>query len=206
MLRSRCNPWSSINGRVDPTLWRSRRSISAACGDADLERQPIHRLASVAGPGQESSRPCGCRRRPDQRSQRDRPPNTARRTQNEALKMRPEGLDESRRSHEHTAPLGNPLGEKMTKLVALVAIALMIGVAGDSTAQTSGTSVVRLPNEIVYKGLPGAPQHVTLFGDPTKPGLYVDRIKLSPGTKNMPHWHPDTVRTVLVLSGTLYFA
>ena len=94
----------------------------------------------------------------------------------------------------------------MTKLVALVAIVSTIGVASDSTAQRSGPSVVRLPNEIVYKGLPGTPQHVTLFGDPTKPGLYVDRIKLSPGTKNMPHWHPDTVRTVLVLSGTLYFA
>jgi hypothetical protein len=24
--------------------------------------------------------------------------------------------------------------------------------------------------------------------------------------KVMPHWHPDTVRTVLVMSGTFYFA
>jgi quercetin dioxygenase-like cupin family protein len=94
----------------------------------------------------------------------------------------------------------------MTRLVALLVIVWAIGAAGDSTAQTSGTSVVRLPNEIVYKGLPGAPQHVTLFGDPTNPGLYVDRIKFSAGTKVMPHWHPDPVRTVLVLSGTLYFA
>ena len=56
------------------------------------------------------------------------------------------------------------------------------------------------------KGLPGAPQHVTLFGDPSQPGLYVDRIKFPPGMKVMPHWHPDTVRTVLVMSGTFYFA
>ena len=61
----------------------------------------------------------------------------------------------------------------MTKLVAILVVILTIGVAGDSTAQTSAASVVRLPNEIVYKGLPGTPQHVTLFGDPTKPGLYV---------------------------------
>jgi hypothetical protein len=27
-----------------------------------------------------------------------------------------------------------------------------------------------------------------------------------PGMKVMPHWHPDTTRTVLVMSGTLYFA
>jgi quercetin dioxygenase-like cupin family protein len=43
-------------------------------------------------------------------------------------------------------------------------------------------------------------------GDPSQPGLYVDRIKFLPGMKVMPHWHPDTVRTVLVMSGTFYFA
>ena len=63
-------------------------------------------------------------------------------------------------------------------------------------------SVVKVPQDIVYKGLPGAPQHVTLFGDSSQPGLYVDRIKFLPGMKVMPHWHPDTVRTVLVMSGT----
>jgi quercetin dioxygenase-like cupin family protein len=94
----------------------------------------------------------------------------------------------------------------MKKLVVPFVVIWTVGAAGDSTAQMSGTSVVRFPNEIVYKGLPGTPQHVTLFGNPTNPGLYVDRIKFSAGTKVMPHWHPDPVRTVLVLSGTLYFA
>ncbi len=46
----------------------------------------------------------------------------------------------------------------------------------------------------------------TLFGDSSQPGLYVDRIKFMPGMKVMPHWHPDSVRTVLVMSGTFYFA
>ena len=36
-----------------------------------------------------------------------------------------------------------------------------------------------------------APQHVTLFGDSSQPGLYVDRIKFLLGMKVMPHWHPD---------------
>jgi len=31
-------------------------------------------------------------------------------------------------------------------------------------------------------------------------------MKFLPGMKVMSHWHPDTVRTVLVLSGTFYFA
>jgi len=73
-------------------------------------------------------------------------------------------------------------------------------------AQTVDTGIVKLPQDITYKGLPGAPQHVTLFGDSSQPGLYVDRIKFLPGMKVMPHWHPDTVRTVLVMSGTFYFA
>ena len=73
-------------------------------------------------------------------------------------------------------------------------------------AEVTETSVVKVPQDIVYEGAPGRPQHVTLFGDPTQPGLYVDRIKFLPGMKVMPHWHPDTVRTVLVLSGTFYFA
>jgi quercetin dioxygenase-like cupin family protein len=73
-------------------------------------------------------------------------------------------------------------------------------------AQIQETSVVKFPQDIVYKGSPGAPQHATLFGDSSQPGLYVDRIRFLPGMKVMPHWHPDTVRTVLVMSGTFYFA
>ena len=52
----------------------------------------------------------------------------------------------------------------------------------------------------------GPPQTVVLFGDPTKPGVFVSRVKFSAGWKDPPHWHPDTVRTAVVLSGTLYFA
>ena len=91
---------------------------------------------------------------------------------------------------------------------ALFSLALCIPGETWVSAQAQGTnaSVVRLPQDILYKGLPGAPQHVTLFGDSSQTGLYVDRIKFAPGTKVMPHWHPDSVRTVLVLSGTFYFA
>jgi hypothetical protein len=88
----------------------------------------------------------------------------------------------------------------------LLAICTIAVWAAPTHAQNAETSVVKLPQDIIYKGLPGAPQHVTLFGDSSKPGLYVDRIKFMPGMKAMPHWHPDTVRTVLVMSGTFYFA
>jgi hypothetical protein len=73
-------------------------------------------------------------------------------------------------------------------------------------AQPVETSVVKMPQDIVYQGPPGAPQHVTLFGDSSQAGLYVDRIRFLPGMRVMPHWHPDAVRTVLVMSGTFHFA
>lgn len=75
-----------------------------------------------------------------------------------------------------------------------------------TAAQDAAASIVRFPQDIVYEGQPGKPQHVTLIGDPSKPGLYVDRIRFPAGTKVMPHFHPDPARTVLVLSGTFYFA
>jgi quercetin dioxygenase-like cupin family protein len=93
-----------------------------------------------------------------------------------------------------------------TRTVSLLLAICAAGVWAPAHAQNADTSVVKLPQDIVYKGLSGAPQHATLFGDSSQPGLYVDRIKFMPGMKVMPHWHPDTVRTVLVMSGTFYFA
>src|SRR5882757_7868472 len=93
-----------------------------------------------------------------------------------------------------------------TRTASLLLPICAAGVWASAYAQNADTSVVKLPQDIIYEGIPGAPQHVTLFGDPSKPGLYVDRIKFMPGMKVMPHWHPDTVRTVLVMSGTFYFA
>jgi len=67
-------------------------------------------------------------------------------------------------------------------------------------------SVVKLPVEIEFKAPVGSNlQFADFYGDPAKPGVYVQRIKFAPGTKVMPHWHPDEWRTAVVLSGTLYF-
>jgi quercetin dioxygenase-like cupin family protein len=69
-------------------------------------------------------------------------------------------------------------------------------------------STVRLPQDITFKAppIPGYPELVTVYGDTAKPGIYVQRVKFAPGFKIKPHWHPDEVRTIVVLSGTLYFA
>jgi quercetin dioxygenase-like cupin family protein len=91
----------------------------------------------------------------------------------------------------------------------LAHILLVFGALGLSElayAQSNGTNVLKLPQDIEFKGpLTGPPQTVVLYGDPTKPGVFVSRVRFSPGWKDPPHWHPDEVRTVVVLSGTLYF-
>jgi len=105
-------------------------------------------------------------------------------------------------------PASSVIAAKETTMNRRTVVAALCATAtwAPARAQPVGTSVVRMPQDIVFKGLPGAPQHVTLFGDSSQPGLFVDRIRFLPGMKVMPHWHPDTVRTVLVMSGTFYFA
>ena len=62
-------------------------------------------------------------------------------------------------------------------------------------AQDSNSGILKLPQDIEFKGpLSGPPQTVVVFGDPTKPGVFVSRVKFSAGWKDPPHWHPDSVR------------
>ena len=85
---------------------------------------------------------------------------------------------------------------------------LLTGLAATPAfAQSSDTGILKLPDAIEFKAaaVAGAPQTALLYGDPTKPGVFVTRVKFSSGWKDMPHWHPDEIRTVAVLSGTFYF-
>jgi quercetin dioxygenase-like cupin family protein len=83
-------------------------------------------------------------------------------------------------------------------------VSTFAALAATAYAQTA-EQVVKLPNEIEFKAPlnPGAPAGASLYGDPKKGGLYVNRVKFTPGFKVMPHFHPDE-RTVVVLSGTFY--
>ena len=53
-----------------------------------------------------------------------------------------------------------------------------------------------LPEEIDWKPFPA-------FGEPTKPGPYVIRVKVPSGVKLMPHRHPED-RIYTVISGVFY--
>jgi hypothetical protein len=78
----------------------------------------------------------------------------------------------------------------MIKNISFCAALVTFGMVGLAYAQSAPTSVVKLLQNIEFKGLTGAPQTAVLYGDPTKPGVFVTRTKYGPGMKSLPHWHP----------------
>ncbi len=98
------------------------------------------------------------------------------------------------------------MASKASGMAAALTFLLMATAAhADMQGGAVQLGAAKLPADIHFKGLPGALQTATLFGDPAKPGIFVQRVKFPAGIKVMPHFHPDEPRTVAVLSGTLYF-
>lgn len=94
----------------------------------------------------------------------------------------------------------------MSKWIALLALlALLTGallVADAQQTDAAGFVIVR-PEEIRWQSSPATPglQTAAIAGDPSKPGLYVLRVKFSPGVMTRPHVHNED-RYVAVLQGT----
>ncbi len=61
------------------------------------------------------------------------------------------------------------------------------------------------PEDVQWKELPGygGLQYAVLEGDPSKPGIYVVRVKFPPGLMTRPHFHPED-RHAIVIKGTWY--
>jgi len=60
----------------------------------------------------------------------------------------------------------------------------------------------RLPDQFKWNGSPGADNQTSLlYGDPSKPGLYVQITKRGPNVWSQPHSHPNE-RFITVLAGT----
>jgi quercetin dioxygenase-like cupin family protein len=63
-----------------------------------------------------------------------------------------------------------------------------------------------LPEDMEWKPFPAFPPSARLavvVGHPSRPGLYVIRVKVPDGVKLMPHRHPED-RVYTVMSGTFY--
>ena len=60
----------------------------------------------------------------------------------------------------------------------------------------------KLPDQFEWKDRPGsASKTAAVFGDPAKPGLYVELLKRGPDDWSQPHSHPNE-RFITVLAGT----
>src|SRR5580693_6154678 len=80
----------------------------------------------------------------------------------------------------------------------LLACALNLTLAADSVSD-----FIRLtPEQIPFKNPSGFEQAV-LFGDPTRPGLYLVRVRFPPGIHSNPHYHSQD-RHVTVIKGVWY--
>jgi len=84
--------------------------------------------------------------------------------------------------------------------VTVLAYTLMLNIAS-----ADNTTILKFPQDISYHSTGAGVEVAVLYGDPTKAGLYVVRLKLPAGSKVIPHTHPEEIRTMTVLSGTLYF-
>jgi len=81
-----------------------------------------------------------------------------------------------------------------TRLTYLVLAFGTVALSALAYAQGAGTGVLKLPQDIEFKGpLTGPPQTVVLYGDPTKPGVFVSRVKFSgdPPVRSSAPWRPS---------------
>jgi hypothetical protein len=60
--------------------------------------------------------------------------------------------------------------------------------------------IIQPADQIKWAGRPGGTRHVTLLGDPSKPGPFITIADWASGPPSKPHYHPK-LRTFIVLKG-----
>ena len=81
----------------------------------------------------------------------------------------------------------------MIRLLALAVLALVVAVPSGYGAPDIDRAAVdfKTPSEIKWvRNAAGTNESAVLFGDPSKPGPYVVRVKWFPGNMSRPHFHP----------------
>jgi len=87
---------------------------------------------------------------------------------------------------------------------ALAACALTVPLSAGQTIKPDAMGfIVVQPDDVKFAE--GAQSQVTIAGDPSKPGIYVIRIRFAPGQFSRPHFH-DQDRYVTVIKGTWWVA
>lgn len=92
--------------------------------------------------------------------------------------------------------------------VTLTIVMLALSVSTTIRAEENPTNHIRhTADSITWAAnplLPPGVQVAVLAGDPKKADLYVMRVRIPANLEIKPHSHPDAVRMVTILSGTLY--
>jgi quercetin dioxygenase-like cupin family protein len=98
----------------------------------------------------------------------------------------------------------------MKPLRTVTVLAVLLGgmsmLAPSAYSEQEEPGFVRIaPEEVKWKELPGynGLQYAVIEGDPSKPGIYVVRVKFPPGLMTRPHFHPED-RHAIVIKGTWY--
>ena len=91
----------------------------------------------------------------------------------------------------------------LRSILLAASAAAMFGLIGLVSAAEPDPKVmnVTLPENIKWSTSASGNSTAVLYGDPSKPGLYIVLTKWSPGHMSRPHMHPND-RFITVISGT----
>jgi len=86
-------------------------------------------------------------------------------------------------------------------LIATLAALIVPLSAAQAPQLNSAAIAITLPDKIQWQANPMGLESAVMYGDPSKPGLYIMLVKWLPHHMSHPHFHPND-RFITVLSGT----
>jgi hypothetical protein len=91
----------------------------------------------------------------------------------------------------------------VTRRIFLAMVGMILVVTASDAADVDRSAVdFKTPGDIKWvRNAAGTNESAVLFGDPSKPGPYVVRLRWLPGNMSRPHFHSND-RFFVVLSGT----
>ena len=91
--------------------------------------------------------------------------------------------------------------------LTILAFAMTLLVSTAAIAQDFSQPYIVTPAEVKFSA-PATTAGIAsavIIGDPKSSGIFVTRIRIPANFKIQPHSHPDSFRSITVLSGTYYF-
>jgi len=87
----------------------------------------------------------------------------------------------------------------MKSLKRLHASLLLTGLAALPVSAAEHDFIYLPPDQVPFKSPLGiGPEQAVIFGDPSKPGVYVVRVKFPPGFHSNPHYHSQDRHAVVI--------